>query len=320
MSTIDYEAVREQAGALSASIAQLVLGQDEVVAQLLRCTLAGGHALLEGLPGSGKTLAVHAMARSLGCSFRRIQFTPDLMPSDVVGTQIWNPGEGRFELRLGPVFTDILLADEINRTPPKTQAALLEAMEERQVSLDGEPRPLDPIFTVFATQNPIEFEGTYPLPEAQLDRFMMKITVPQATAETEIAVYERYGQGADAHTRAGNTSPVMGKQAMLDVRAAVRELSCERGILEYIRLIMQGTRTHPELFVGAGIRAGLHLLAVAKAAAVMAGRDYVSPDEVKQNALPVLRHRVILHPDAQVDGVHTDDVLREIVNSIPVPR
>lgn len=303
------------------SVGSVVLGQERVIRLMLCCLVSQGHALLEGVPGTAKTLLARTLARTVDCRFRRIQFTPDLMPSDIVGTHVFDPRTQAFVVRPGPVFTDVLLADEINRTPPKTQAALLEAMEERAVTLDGERHPISPVFTVFATQNPLEFEGTYPLPEAQLDRFMMKIRVPYPPVEAERAVLARYSAGPSARESAASAvAPAFDQQGLLELVAAVRAVHVDDAVLDYVHRFLLGTRTNDAVELGAGTRAGLHLLLGARAWAAIDGRDFVTPDDVKTLAGPVCAHRIVLHADAQVDGVSAQAVIDDVLRRVEVPR
>jgi MoxR-like ATPase len=317
----DLIAFRAQAEALAEAVGQVVFGQDRTVRLMLTCLMSGGHALLEGVPGTAKTLLARSVAAALDARFKRIQFTPDLMPSDIVGTHIFDPQTQDFRMRQGPVFTDILLADEINRTPPKTQAALLEVMEERKATVDGEPIPVSPVFTVFATQNPLEFEGTYPLPEAQLDRFMMKIEVPYLPAEQEVDVLRRYSAGRSAHEEADQTiRPVLDVQTLHASTALLAKVHVDESILLYVQSILAATRDSAQLLLGAGTRAGLHLLIAARAWALLGGRDFVTPDDIKDLAVPVLAHRLILQADAQVDGVGEADVLNGLLSRVEVPK
>ena len=299
----------------------IVLGQSTVVRQMLVALLAGGHALLEGVPGTAKTLAVRALARGLGLDFGRVQFTPDLMPTDLVGVNVLDERSREFVYRPGPVFADLLLADEINRAPPKTQAALLESMEERQVTVDGRTRPLPDAFTVFATQNPVEHEGTYPLPEAQVDRFLMKIVVEYPGEEAERAILARYDAGfrADDET----TYPVgepMTKAELLAERAAVGRLHVDERIRRYVTDIVRATRRDSAFALGASPRAGVALFQAARAEAHLNGREFVVPDDVKSLAFPVLRHRVVLTPEAEVEGRSSDDELRSLLETLEAPR
>ena len=300
---------------------EVVLGQSTVVRQMLATLLAGGHALLEGVPGTAKTLAVRALAQGLGLDFGRVQFTPDLMPTDLVGVNVLDERSREFAYRPGPVFADLLLADEINRAPPKTQAALLESMEERQVTVDGKTRPLPEAFTVFATQNPVEHEGTYPLPEAQVDRFLMKIVVDYPAEEAERAILERYDAGFRADDEA--TYPIgdpLTRAELLDERAAASRLHVDDRIRRYITDIVRATRRDSAFALGASPRAGVALFQAARAEAHMSGREFVVPDDVKSLAFPVLRHRVVLTPEAEVEGRSSDDELRALLETLEAPH
>lgn len=311
----------DAAGRLIQSVEEVVLGQSAVVRQMLVTLLARGHALVEGVPGTAKTLAVRALARGLGLGFGRVQFTPDLMPSDLVGVNVFDKETGEFVYRPGPVFADLLLADEINRAPPKTQAALLEAMEERQVTVDGKTRPLPEPFTVFATQNPVEYEGTYPLPEAQVDRFLMKIVVDYPSEEAEQRILERYDAGFRADDE--STYPVgdpMTRAELLSTRAAVDQLHVDERIRRYVTDIVRATRRDTAFSLGASPRAGVALFQAARAEAYLNGRDYVIPDDVKSLSFPVLRHRVVLTPEAEVEGRSSDDELRGLLETLDAPR
>lgn len=300
---------------------EVVLGQSTVVRQMLATLLAGGHALVEGVPGTAKTLAVRALAQGMGLDFGRIQFTPDLMPTDLVGVNVLDERSREFVYRPGPVFADLILADEINRAPPKTQAALLESMEERQVTVDGKTRPLPAAFTVFATQNPVEHEGTYPLPEAQVDRFLMKIVMDYPDEEAEQAILERYDAGFRADDEA--TYPIgdpLTRAELQDERAAVSRLHVDERIRRYITEIVRATRRDPAFALGASPRAGVALYQAARAEAHLSGREFVVPDDVKSLAFPVLRHRVVLTPEAEVEGRSSDDELRALLETLEAPR
>ncbi|NNB90418.1 MoxR family ATPase [Corallococcus sp. AB032C] len=304
-----------------AEVRKAVVGQDEPLELMLCGLVAGGHILLEGVPGVAKTLMAKALSRSVGADFKRIQFTPDLMPADILGTSVFDLKSQAFVLARGPIFTDLLLADEINRAPAKTQSALLEAMQERAVSLEGKNLQLSPMFTVFATQNPVESEGTYPLPEAQLDRFLLKIDVGYPAPEEEDAILESVHRGFDAGdlARAGVNAAVT-KDDLLQARAALSTVNVEPPVLGYIRKVVAATRSSPNIRLGAGPRAGVHLLLASKALAVLRGRDFVTPDDVRFLVGPVLRHRLLLSPDAELDGATPADVLREVVQGVEVPR
>lgn len=298
-----------------------IAGQERTIEQALVAILANGHVLLEGVPGVAKTLLVRTLARTMGLEYGRIQFTPDLMPSDVLGTNVFDPRTGDFQMRKGPVFVNVLLADEINRTPPKTQAALLEAMEERTVTIDGEPYPLPPPFLVFATQNPIDFEGTYPLPEAQQDRFLLKVIVDYPAQEAEISVLRRHHAGFRPQSlEEANIRPVVTLEALQEMQTDVQQTTVEDRIFEYIYGIVQATRRAADISVGASPRAGIALLNCSKAIARLRGRDFVIPDDVKELALPVLRHRVLLRPEAEVEGLTVDRVLASVIDAQIVPR
>jgi MoxR-like ATPase len=298
-----------------------IVGQDEVIEQILIAILAEGHALLEGVPGTAKTLAVKTISSAIGAHFSRIQFTPDLMPSDITGTNVFNMQTSQFSLRHGPVFTDILLADEINRTPPKTQAALLEAMEERQVTIDGERYPLSPVFTVLATENPIEYEGTYPLPEAQLDRFLLKILIDYPGEDAEREIVSRWDSGFNSHhLEQVNIQPLQDPAAIQHCRREIREMRMEPGVQRYVVDIVRKSRTHPTILFGASPRASVALLLCSKALAAIRGRDFPTPDDVRDVALPVLRHRLALRAEAELDGATTDAVISDILRTVEVPR
>jgi MoxR-like ATPase len=307
------------ARALMDGLGSVVLGQPRVVREVITATMAGGHLLLEGPPGTAKTLLVRTLQALLGLSFRRIQFTPDLMPADVMGISMLG-ADGAFRFRPGPIFADLVLADEINRAPAKTQAALLEAMEERSVTVDGDSHALPRFFTVFATQNPIEFEGTYPLPEAELDRFIIKCTIDWPEPATEEAVLAKVLEGFDHSRRDGlGVERVVDADRFAQLRAAVRRVSVERSILAYITAIVAATRGAASLTLGASPRASLALLRLAQAAALLDERDYVVPDDVKQLALPVLRHRVMVAPELELEGVSADSALRSVIDRVEAP-
>jgi MoxR-like ATPase len=313
--------VESLAQSIRSEISKTISGQEKTVEQVLVAVLANGHVLLEGVPGVAKTLLIRSLAQTLGLQYGRVQFTPDLMPSDVIGTGVFNPKTTDFELRKGPIFVAVLLADEINRTPPKTQAALLEAMEERRVTIDGEPHQLPSPFLVFATQNPIDFEGTYPLPEAQQDRFLMKVIVDYPTQSAEVDVLRRHHAGFRPQSlEAAGISQVVDQAQLLDMQEEVRSTSVEDKIFEYIYAIVAATRGSNDLMVGASPRAGIALLNCSKAVARLRGREFVIPDDVKELALPVLRHRVILRPEAEIEGLTADRVLESLVEAQIVPR
>ena len=300
---------------------KVIVGQDDAIEQILIAVLAEGHALIEGVPGTAKTLTVKTLSRIINASFSRIQFTPDLMPSDITGTNVFNVATANFNLRRGPVFTDILLADEINRTPPKTQAALLEAMEERQVTIDGDAYPLPPIFTVLATENPIEYEGTYPLPEAQLDRFQLKILLSYPSEEAEREVVARWDNGFNAkRLDQVDIQPLSNPDAIIHCRMAVARARMEIGVQHYAVDLVRRTRVHPFVHYGASPRASVALLLCSKALAAIRGREFVTPDDVRDVALPVLRHRLTLRAEAELDGVTPDAVVTDILGVAEIPR
>ena len=301
-------------------IGRVIAGQSEAIAQALITVLCGGHALVEGVPGVAKTLAVKTLSRFLGLDFRRAQGTPDMMPADLLGTNVFSPKTSEFSLHKGPVFTQFLLADEINRMPPRTQAALLECMEERQVTMDGVGHFLDEYFTVFATQNPLEFEGTYPLPEAQLDRFLLKIRVPYPDLPDERTVLERH-HAAPSNAGLADTAVAQVPEGLLAAaRRDVRAVRVEPAMFDYILAVVRRSRDWPSVSLGASPRAGAALLLVAKAHAAREGRDYLVPDDVKEAALPVLRHRLVLRPEAELEGLNTDRVVRDILGATTLPK
>ena len=300
---------------------KVIVGQDDPIEQVLIAILAEGHALIEGVPGTAKTLTVKTLARIINATFSRIQFTPDLMPSDITGTNVFNIATSAFNLRRGPIFTDILLADEINRTPPKTQAALLEAMEERQVTIDGDAHLLPQIFTVLATENPIEYEGTYPLPEAQLDRFLLKILLDYPTEQDEREVLARWDAGFNSKRLDDvNIIPLQDPNSIIQCREQVRRARMEPGVQHYAVDLVRRTRSHPFIHYGASPRASVALLLCSKALAAMRGRDFTTPDDVRDVSLPVLRHRLTLRAEAELDGVTADAVIADIIKSAEVPR
>ncbi|HWK93773.1 MAG TPA: MoxR family ATPase [Luteimicrobium sp.] len=301
-------------------VGKAVVGQDAAVSSLLVALLCQGHVLLEGVPGVAKTLLVRTLAAALTLDTKRVQFTPDLMPGDVTGSLVYDARTAAFSFREGPVFTNLLLADEINRTPPKTQASLLEAMEERQVSVDGEPRPLPEPFMVIATQNPVEYEGTYPLPEAQLDRFLLKVELPVPERSAEVEVLARHAAGFDPRDlAAAGVRPVAGAEELARARAGVRTVQVAPEVLSYVVDVCRATRTSPSLSLGVSPRGATALLATARAWAWLSGRGYVTPDDVKTLAHPTLRHRVRLRPEAELEGVTAGSVLDSVLASVPVP-
>jgi MoxR-like ATPase len=302
-------------------IAKVIVGQDALIEEVLIALFAGGHVLIEGVPGTAKTLLVRVLARLFACEFKRVQFTPDLMPADITGTNVFDPRQQTFQFRPGPVFAQLLLGDEINRAPPKTQSALLEAMQERQVTVDGVSYRLPALFTVFATQNPVEQEGTYPLPEAQLDRFMMKVLVeyPDEAGEVEVLRVHQRGIRVEDLDRFGLLT-VGGETELLAAQEEIRSRTIRDELLGYIARVVRGTRENLKVEVGASPRAGLMLLTASKARAALHGRPHVLPDDIKAVARPVLRHRLVLKPGAEVDGFTSDDVLEEVLSRTEIPR
>nr|WP_283616127.1 MoxR family ATPase [Mycolicibacterium poriferae] len=314
-----HEGARTALMALRAEIAKVVVGQDAVVSGLVIALLCRGHVLLEGVPGVAKTLLVRTLAAALQLEFKRVQFTPDLMPGDVTGSLVYDTRTAEFEFRAGPVFTNLMLADEINRTPPKTQAALLEAMEERQVSVEGQPRTLPDPFIVAATQNPIEYEGTYQLPEAQLDRFLLKLNVGLPPREQEIAILQRHARGFDPRDLS-SVRPVAGPAELAAGREAVKQVLVGDEVLGYIVDIVAATRHSPSLQLGVSPRGATALLSTSRSWAWLSGRNYVTPDDVKAMARSTLRHRVALRPEAELEGASADGVIDGILAAVPVPR
>ncbi|MEO8084897.1 MAG: MoxR family ATPase, partial [Ardenticatenales bacterium] len=318
--TMDLTMLAERWQAMREQAAKVVVGQDEAFEQVMVAVVAGGHVLIEGVPGIGKTLLARTVAGLIDAEFRRVQFTPDLMPSDIIGTQVFDLSSGKFFLKKGPVFTSVLLADEINRAPAKTQAGLLEAMEERQVTIEGERYPLPDPYIVLATQNPVEYEGTYPLPEAQLDRFLFKIVMPYPPAAVEREILRRYHTGFSARDlAAAGLVPVLHPADLPAVRAAVQAVTVEDGVIDYIGRITAATRESAELLLGASPRASIGLLLASKAAAALQGRAFVTPDDVKRLAPAVYRHRIILRPEAEIDGLDADGCIGRLLDGIPVP-
>jgi MoxR-like ATPase len=301
-------------------LARVIAGQSDAIEQVIVAVLCQGHALLEGVPGIAKTLIVKTLGRLLGLGFQRVQATPDLMPADILGTTILKPGTDQFTFHVGPVFTDLLLVDEINRMPPRTQAALLECMEERQVTADGVRHALPAWFTVFATQNPVDFEGTYPLPEAQLDRFLLKIRVAYPSEAEELQILQLHHASAGAGLLEDAAIAPIPVELLAAARAEVRSIRVEPELYGYIAALARKTREWPTLLLGASPRAALSLMRVAQAGAAFEGRDYLVPDDVKRAVLPVLRHRVILKPEAELEGFDADRALTDVVAAVPVPR
>lgn len=306
---------------LSQALSQIVVGQTALVQQLLVALLSGGHVILEGVPGTGKTLLVKVLAQLVQADFRRIQLTPDILPSDILGTNVFDLNTRNFILKKGPVFTQVLLADEINRTPPKTQAALLEAMEEQQVTLDGDSMPLSELFWVIATQNSLEFEGTYPLPEAQLDRFLFKLLVdyPDPAAEKQMLLNSQAGFQTKRLDLA-KLKALATVEQILQARQQAQRIKVAEPVLDYLLALVQRTRKHPDLVLGASPRSAVGWLQASKAQAWLGDRDFVTPDDVKAVAPPLLRHRLILRPEAQLDGLQIEAVVASLLNQVPVPR
>ena len=306
---------------LGQTLSKVVVGQTNLVEQLLIALLCGGHVILEGVPGTGKTLMVKVLAQLIQADFRRIQLTPDILPSDILGTTVFDLNSRTFTLKQGPIFTQVLLADEVNRTPPKTQAALLEAMQEQQVTLDGKSWPLPELFWVIATQNSLEFEGTYPLPEAQLDRFLFKLIVdyPDATAEKQMLLNVQAGFEAKQMDLT-RLKPMMTVEEILQVRQAVRAVTVQDNLLDYLLALVHRARQHSDLLLGPSPRSAVSWLQASKAHAWLRGRDYVTPDDVKAIAQPLLRHRLILSPEAQLDGLKMDTAIASLLDQVAVPR
>ncbi len=318
---MDLEAIQSLHRRLKQQIAKIVVGQDDTVALLLVCLLARGHIILEGVPGTAKTLLAQSFGASLSLEFGRIQFTPDLMPGDVIGTNLFNFQTNQFSLTKGPIFTQILLADEINRTPAKTQAALLQAMQEQAVTIDDKTYALDDGFMVIATENPIEQLGTYPLPEAQLDRFLFKLIIDYPSREDELAIVARHGQRpATGRIEDFGITPVAGLQELADIRDFVAGIMLSKEVVEYIVDIVRSTREHPGLQYGASPRAASVLASAARAHAALDGRDYVIPDDVKSLAIHALRHRVVLAPSTEIEGGSAEQIIEQIFDSVAAPR
>jgi MoxR-like ATPase len=318
---MDVQSIRAITEAVRGEVRKAVVGQDSVIDLMLTSLMVGGHILLEGVPGTAKTLLTRAFGAGLSLQFGRIQFTPDLMPGDVLGTNLFNFQTNTFVLTKGPIFTQLLLADEINRTPPKTQAALLQAMNERLVTIDGKDYSLGDDFMVVATQNPIEQQGTYPLPEAQLDRFLFKVIIDHPTRDEEREIVRRHGhRSAMPRVEDFGLTAVAAGATLAQVRDAVTQIRLSDPLVDYIVDVIRATREHSSLEVGASTRAANMLAAAARAFAVLSGRDFVIPDDVKFLALPVLRHRLTLSPSAEIEGLTTDRILREVLDQIPAPR
>jgi len=301
-------------------LARVIVGQQEVLDQLLLVLIVGGHALVEGVPGLAKTLAVKALASIFQLKFQRVQCTPDLMPADVIGANVFNMGTSSFALHRGPIFTDLLLVDEINRTPPRTQSALLEAMEERQVTIDGTGYELSQFFAVFSTQNPVEFEGTYPLPEAQLDRFVAKIRIGYPSGDQEAQILQNVQNGFDSRELKRVNFACVPPQALLAARTEAANVKVEPALFDYIVKLVARTRNWPAVSLGGSPRAAINLMLFAKGLAATEGRDFLIPDDVKAATAPILRHRLVLKPEADLEGVTPDQVVRDVVKSTEVPK
>ncbi|HUA14456.1 MAG TPA: MoxR family ATPase [Verrucomicrobiae bacterium] len=300
-------------------LAKAIVGQSDLIDGTLIALLCGGHALIEGVPGLGKTLSVKVLARALNVTFQRVQCTSDLMPADLLGTNVLNLQSGTFSLHRGPMFTDLLLVDEVNRMPPRTQASLLESMEERQVTIDGTRHSLSSLFTVLATQNPVEFEGTYPLPEAQVDRFLLKIKIGYPSAKEEVEILEKHNSQMPAAADQMEIVPLE-SATLQEAQRELRDLRLEPSLLGYISEIARRTRNWPSVSLGASPRAAISLMLVSKALAALSDRDYVIPDDVKAAVLPSLRHRIVLRPEAELEGLDTDRVLTDVLAAVEVPK
>lgn len=316
---VDLSHLSDSIKNIRTEIGKVIVGQEQMIDLLTTAILADGHVLIEGVPGVAKTLTSKLLSRVLDVKFTRIQFTPDLMPSDVLGTSVYNVKKSEFEFRAGPIFSNIVLIDEINRSPAKTQSALFEVMEERQVTIDGTTYPMAPPYIVIATQNPIEHEGTYRLPEAQLDRFLFKINVGYPTLEQETAIIEGHHQRKN-HKAMEEVNVVLTADKIKEYREAVQKIHIDANLMKYIAQIISETRNNPALFLGASPRASVALLNSAKAYAALNGRDFTTPEDIKFVALPVLRHRVILTPDREMEGITADEVVRQIIDKVEVPR
>jgi MoxR-like ATPase len=319
---MNTDRIKETLSRARSEVGKIIIGQEGVIDRALICIFTGSHALVEGVPGVAKTLLVRTLAKVLGGEFNRIQFTPDLMPTDITGTHLYNLQRNEFTLVKGPVFTTFLLADEINRAPAKTQSALLQAMQERKVTIDRDTHELSPHFTVFATQNPVEYEGTYPLPEAQKDRFMFKIemTVPDRASELELAHRMLGTSSPENALAAGEVQPVITAEDLQDLRASLQSITVREELTAYVVDVVRATRSLETILVGAGPRATQNLLLASRAQAALAGRDFVTPDDVRELAEPVLGHRLVLRPEFELEGVTIKEVIGKILEQVPVPR
>ncbi len=315
----DMTALNQAVSAISNEIRKVIVGQDEMIRLIITALLADGHVLIEGVPGVAKTLTAKLVARSVDAGFSRVQFTPDLMPSDVLGTPVFNPKEASFDFKKGPVFSNIILVDEINRAPAKTQSALLEIMEERQATVDGKTYPMASPFMVLATQNPVEQEGTYRLPEAQLDRFLFKIMVPYPSEAEEVTILQLFHQIGNS-TVMDMVHPVLTGQQIIELKKQIRTLLIEERLIQFIARLVNQTRNHKSIYLGASPRASISIMNAAKATAAIMGRDFVTPEDILAIAPAVLRHRIILSPDKEMEGVTEDEVIKQIIQTLDVPR
>lgn len=317
---LDIQQINDTIDRIKSEIGQVVVGQEKSIELLLTAILANGHILLEGVPGVAKTLTAKLIAKTIDVGFSRIQFTPDLMPSDVMGTNVFNPKTTEFEFRQGPIFSNIILIDEINRAPAKTQSALFEVMEERTITIDGHAYQLEAPFMVIATQNPVEHEGTYQLPEAQLDRFTFKLLIEYPSAEHEVEILNRHQQNINLHQMIAQVNKVIDASRLNELRKLVSSITIEHKLLEFITAIVQQTRTHGGLILGASPRASIAILNTSKALAALRGRDFVIPEDIIEVALPALRHRISLSAEKEMDGTSTDDIIDSIIKSTEIPR
>ncbi|WP_313113144.1 AAA family ATPase [Aequorivita sediminis] len=318
-SRIDLKNLQEATERIKTELGKVIVGQHDMLEMLIISILSNGHSLIEGVPGVAKTLTAKLLAKTMSVDFSRIQFTPDLMPSDILGTSIFNVKTNEFEFKKGPVFSNIILIDEINRAPAKTQAALFEVMEERQVTMDGKKYEMKPPFLVFATQNPVEQEGTYALPEAQLDRFLFKINVPYPSLEEEVQILENQHSRKDKLVL-DTISPILNAQEIAEYQDTIKQIIIESNLLKYIAAIVDNTRSNSNLYLGASPRASLAIMNASKALAAINGRDFVTPDDIKKIAPSVLRHRIMLTPEREMEGITADKVLQQIIETIEIPR